>query len=123
VWKRHFWWIVFLLLIAYDQLIGMSRLGWISILGILLLFAQWDHDKRLKALEREAKERFGAFAERLDRINDRLRWAEFWLFGNDRDNMMSEEWSARQRELRAQNKTGLQDVGEFHGVVDEVFRK
>lgn len=118
MWKRYFWWIVFLLLIAYDQLIGISRLGWVSILGILLLFAQWDHNKRLEALEREAKEGFVAFADRLDRINDRLRWVEFWLFGNDREDMMSAAWSARQRGFRLQNKVDP----EFQGLLNEHYK-
>lgn len=64
----------------------------IAVFWILL-----DLNKRLEATGRESVEQFNALTKRLDELNKRLRWVEFKFFGADRDDIFSEEWSARQR--------------------------
>ncbi len=90
---RWLWWGVMALLIAYDLVIGIPSRVFMFILLVLIFWALRDLNKRLEALE--SMERLDGLTKRLDEINKRLRWVEFKLFGSDRDDMLSEERSAR----------------------------
>jgi len=91
------WWSGAALIIAYDMLIGIPNRVFMAILLMAVSWTLGDLNKRLEASERESVKRFDALTERLDGLNKRLRWVEFKFFGADRDNVLSEEWAARQR--------------------------
>jgi hypothetical protein len=90
---RWLGWGVIALLIAYDMVIGIPSRVFMFILLVLIFWALRDLNKRLEVLE--STERFDGLTKRLDGLNKRLRWVEFKLFGQDRDDIFSEEWSAR----------------------------
>jgi hypothetical protein len=92
---RWLWWGVIALLIAYDIVIGIPSRVFMFILLVLILWALRDLNKRLEALE--SMERLDGLTKRFDELNKRLRWVEFKFFGADRDDMLSEEWSARHK--------------------------
>ena len=90
------WWSGVVLLIAYDIVIGIPNRVFMAIMLIAVFLALGDLNKRLEAAKR-AVERLDALAKRMDDLNKRLRWVEFKFFGADRGDILSEEWSARQR--------------------------
>jgi hypothetical protein len=92
---NRLFWIGLVLLIAFDMIIGIPNRVFMAILLIGVFWALSDLNKRTESLERKSEE--DTLCKRLDELNKRLRWVEHHLFGVDRDNMMSEEWSARQR--------------------------
>ncbi len=92
---KWLWWAGVVLLILYDLVIGIPNRVATSILIAAIFWALGDLNKRIEKIELESVKRLDALAKRFDEFNRRLRWVEFKFFGADRDNMLSEEWSAR----------------------------
>jgi len=94
---KWLWWGGIVLLIAYDMVIGIPSHVLLSILIVAILWALSDLNKHLEVLERKSTEQFDGLTKRFDELNKRLRWVEFKFFGADRDDVLSEEWSARHK--------------------------
>jgi hypothetical protein len=94
---KWMWWGGIALVIAYDMVVGIPSRVFMSILMVAVFWILHDLNKRLEALELESTERSDGLTERLDKLNKRLRWIEFKFFGSDCDDMLSEEWSARNK--------------------------
>jgi hypothetical protein len=94
---KWLWWAGVVVLILYDLVIGIPNRVATSILIVAIFWALGDLNKRLEKLELESVRRVDELTKRFDELNKRLRWVEFKFFGTDRDNMLSEEWSARHR--------------------------
>jgi hypothetical protein len=105
------------LLIAYDAVIGIPIRVLLWILGIAAFWTLGRLNQRLEILEQS--ERLDALSKRMDGLNERLRWVEVWLFGNDRDDMMSKEWSERQPKNLA--AAGISEI--FPGIVGHILKE
>lgn len=79
----------------YDLVVGIPNRVATSILIAVIFWALGDLNRRLEKLELESVQHLDALTKRFDELNKRLRWIEFKFFRADRDNMLSEEWSAR----------------------------
>ena len=91
---KWLWWVGIVLLIAYDFVVGIPSRVFMSMVLVAIFWALSDLNKRLQALE-STESSFDELTKRIDELNKRLRWIEYKFFGADRDNMLSEEWSAR----------------------------
>jgi hypothetical protein len=94
---KWLWWAGVVLLILYDLAVGIPNRVATSILIAVIFWALGDLNRRLGKLELGSVQRLDALTKQFDELNKRLRWIEFKFFGADRDNMLSEEWSARNR--------------------------
>lgn len=88
-------WIAVVLLIAFDIIVGIPYRVFFAILLIAVFWALNDLNRRLEKLEKQLE--LAALSKRFDELSKRLRWLEHHVFGADRDDMLSEEWSARQQ--------------------------
>jgi hypothetical protein len=104
------------MLVSLDLLVGIPRAVFAIIAVGWLFLVLREINQRLETLEQS--EQLGALAKRVDRIDERLRWIEFWLFGADREDVMSEAWSARQRDVRAENNVDPT----FDGLMNEYYK-